>query len=93
MEELGQFEHAAHRLPLKEREELTQIQPFPDSGVLTEEKLSAASEDWYPFIVWWSPLTGELGRLGECGDNRCFFTINKSYHSHPSTHGFLFYGE
>ncbi|KAL7847691.1 hypothetical protein AOLI_G00224090 [Acnodon oligacanthus] len=92
VKELGQFELAAHKLPLKEREELTQIQPFPDSGVLTEEKLSAASEDWYPFLVWWSPLTGELGRLGECGNNRCFFTINKSYHSHPSTHAFLFYG-
>ena len=59
----------------------------------TDEKLSAASEDWYPVIVWWSPLTGELGRPGECGNNRCFFTINKSYHSHPSTHAFLFYGE
>lgn len=47
----------------------------------------------YPVIVWWSPLTGELGRLGECGRNRCFFTVNKSYHSHPQTKAFLFYGE
>ncbi|XP_063067381.1 alpha-(1,3)-fucosyltransferase 10 isoform X2 [Engraulis encrasicolus] len=46
----------------------------------------------YPVVVWWSPLTGEQGRLGECGANRCFFTINRSYYSHPSTQAFLFYG-
>ncbi|KAJ8401893.1 hypothetical protein AAFF_G00374740 [Aldrovandia affinis] len=46
----------------------------------------------YPFIVWWSPLTGETGRLGECGRNKCFFTINKTYHNHPATQAFLFYG-
>ncbi|KAG7476928.1 hypothetical protein MATL_G00088040 [Megalops atlanticus] len=50
------------------------------------------SDGQYPVIVWWSPLTGETGRLGECGRNKCFFTINKTYHNHPSTQAFLFYG-
>lgn len=45
-----------------------------------------------PIIVWWSPLTGEQGRLADCGHNRCFFTVNKSYYSHPLTQAYLFYG-
>lgn len=52
-----------------------------------------APEGPYPVVVWWSPLTAELGRLGRCGRNRCFFTVNRSYHSHPQTKAFLFYGE
>ncbi|XP_076875849.1 GDP-fucose protein O-fucosyltransferase 3 isoform X2 [Brachyhypopomus gauderio] len=84
VEELSQFDRTAHTLPLVDREEMTRVQAHPDT--------SPPKDQWYPFIVWWSPLTGELGRLGECGNNRCFFTINKSYHSHPSTQAFLFYG-
>ncbi len=60
---------------------------------LTQRQFPRGSELQDPVIVWWSPLTGELGRLGECGPNRCFFTVNKSYHSHPHTKAFLFYGE
>lgn len=93
VEELGQFEQAVHPLPLKDREELTQIQAVAASAVLTDYEVSPGSEGRYPIIVWWSPLTGELGRLGQCGHNRCFFTVNKSYHSHPSTQAFLFYGK
>lgn len=92
VEELGQFEQAVHPLPLKDREELTQIQAFPASAALTDEE-SPVSEGLHPIIVWWSPLTGELGRLGECGNNKCYFTVNKSYHSHPATQAFLFYGK
>ncbi|XP_026997024.2 alpha-(1,3)-fucosyltransferase 10 isoform X3 [Tachysurus fulvidraco] len=89
---LGQFEQAVHKLPLKDREEITQIQAFPARAATTDDGVPPGSEGHYPIIVWWSPLTGELGRLGECGHNRCFFTVNKSYHSHPSTQAFLFYG-
>lgn len=46
----------------------------------------------YPIMLWWSPLTGENGRLGQCGDNSCFFTINKTYLHHPMTKAVLFYG-
>ncbi|XP_030625673.1 GDP-fucose protein O-fucosyltransferase 3 isoform X1 [Chanos chanos] len=89
---LGQVERTVHRLPLKEREELTQIQVFEDINLPLKEKIPGGVGDQYPLIVWWSPITGESGRLGECGNNRCFFTINKSYYSHPSAQAFLFYG-
>ncbi|XP_071586413.1 alpha-(1,3)-fucosyltransferase 10 isoform X1 [Heliangelus exortis] len=46
----------------------------------------------YPIMLWWSPLTGETGRLGQCGEDICYFTINKSYHHNPMTRAFLFYG-
>ncbi|XP_060752423.1 alpha-(1,3)-fucosyltransferase 10 [Tachysurus vachellii] len=92
VEMLGQFEQAVHKLPLKDREDITQIQAFPARAATTDDGAPPGSEGHYPVIVWWSPLTGELGRLGECGHNRCFFTVNKSYYSHPSTQAFLFYG-
>ncbi|XP_051973844.1 alpha-(1,3)-fucosyltransferase 10 [Xyrauchen texanus] len=78
VEQLGQFEQTAHR------RQLTHIR--------TEVTIPRGSAVKYPVIVWWSPLTGELGRIAECGHNRCFFTVNKSYHSHPLTQAFLFYG-
>ncbi|MEE6459963.1 hypothetical protein FKM82_000804 [Ascaphus truei] len=46
----------------------------------------------YPIMLWWSPLTGENGRLGQCGRDSCFFTINRTYQHHPMTKAILFYG-
>ncbi|KAM6303770.1 GDP-fucose protein O-fucosyltransferase 3 isoform 1-T2 [Podargus strigoides] len=46
----------------------------------------------YPILLWWSPLTGETGRLGQCGEDVCFFTINKTYQHNQMTRAFLFYG-
>ncbi|XP_068127254.1 alpha-(1,3)-fucosyltransferase 10 [Hyperolius riggenbachi] len=46
----------------------------------------------YPIMLWWSPLTGENGRLGKCGENSCFFTINRTFLHHPMTKAVLFYG-
>ncbi|CAJ0940636.1 unnamed protein product [Ranitomeya imitator] len=46
----------------------------------------------YPVMLWWSPLTGETGRLGQCGGETCFFTINRTYLRNPSTKAILFYG-
>ncbi|KAJ6657120.1 hypothetical protein lerEdw1_002866 [Lerista edwardsae] len=51
------------------------------------------SKDGYPVLLWWSPLTGETGRLGQCGQDACFFTINRTYQHHPMTKAFLFYGK
>ncbi|XP_059821339.1 alpha-(1,3)-fucosyltransferase 10 [Hypanus sabinus] len=45
-----------------------------------------------PIILWWSPLTGEPGRLGQCGRDTCFFTVNRTYQDHQMTRAFLFYG-
>ncbi|XP_064164082.1 alpha-(1,3)-fucosyltransferase 10 isoform X2 [Anguilla rostrata] len=88
MVELGQFEGKVqrHKRPLKDGLE------SQDHSPLTRRRSPVGPGVWYPFIVWWSPLTGEMGRLGECGKNKCFFTINKTYHNHPSTQAFLFYG-
>lgn len=47
----------------------------------------------YPILLWWSPLTGETGRLGQCGEDVCFFTINKTYQHNQMTRAFLFYGK
>ncbi|XP_041916264.1 alpha-(1,3)-fucosyltransferase 10 isoform X1 [Alosa sapidissima] len=80
-EELGQFDDPVHRWEAQ-----------GTSDLLTDEKIARSSEGHYPVIVWWSPLIGEQGRLGECGRNRCFFTVNRSYYALPSTHAFLFYG-
>ncbi|XP_075718174.1 GDP-fucose protein O-fucosyltransferase 3 [Rhinoderma darwinii] len=46
----------------------------------------------YPIMLWWSPLTGENGRLGQCGGETCFFTINRTYLQNPMTTAILFYG-
>lgn len=46
----------------------------------------------YPIMLWWSPLTGENGRLGQCGGETCFFTINRTYLQNPMTKAILFYG-
>ncbi|XP_039614703.1 alpha-(1,3)-fucosyltransferase 10 isoform X1 [Polypterus senegalus] len=46
----------------------------------------------YPILVWWSPLTGETGRIGKCGEDTCFFTINQTFYNHKMTQAFLFYG-
>ncbi|XP_025933968.1 alpha-(1,3)-fucosyltransferase 10 isoform X2 [Apteryx rowi] len=48
--------------------------------------------DHYPILLWWSPLTGETGRLGQCGEDVCFFTVNRTYQHHQMTRAFLFYG-
>ncbi|XP_042678984.1 alpha-(1,3)-fucosyltransferase 10 isoform X3 [Centrocercus urophasianus] len=48
--------------------------------------------DHYPILLWWSPLTGETGRLGQCGEDVCFFTVNKTYQHSQLTRAFLFYG-
>ncbi|XP_012676635.2 alpha-(1,3)-fucosyltransferase 10 [Clupea harengus] len=81
VEELGQFDDT----PVRWEAQGT-------SDLLTGDRIAGSSERRYPVIVWWSPLTGEQGRLGECGSHRCFFTVNRSYHAHPSTEAFLFYG-
>ncbi|XP_043914858.1 alpha-(1,3)-fucosyltransferase 10 [Protopterus annectens] len=51
-----------------------------------------SSNNKYPIMLWWSPLTGETGRLSSCGTDTCFFTINRTYQDHPMTKAFLFYG-
>uniref|UniRef100_A0A8B9QEK5 GDP-fucose protein O-fucosyltransferase n=1 Tax=Apteryx owenii TaxID=8824 RepID=A0A8B9QEK5_APTOW len=48
--------------------------------------------DHYPILLWWSPLTGETARLGQCGEDVCFFTVNRTYQHHQMTRAFLFYG-
>ncbi|KAI2660139.1 Alpha-(1,3)-fucosyltransferase 10 [Labeo rohita] len=67
IEQLGKFEQNTLR------QQLTRIQAIEDIRV---QAIPHGSELQYPVVVWWSPLTGELGRLGECGQNRCFFTVN-----------------
>ncbi|XP_013395516.1 alpha-(1,3)-fucosyltransferase 10 [Lingula anatina] len=45
-----------------------------------------------PVLVWWTPFTGEKGRVKSCGDVKCFFTVNRTYKDHPRAKVFMFYG-
>ncbi|XP_046948282.1 alpha-(1,3)-fucosyltransferase 10-like [Lynx rufus] len=71
-------------------EEPTHLYPFPGKEALNWKNKSET--DNYPIMLWWSPLTGETGRLGQCGADACFFTINRTYLHHHMTKAFLFYG-
>ena len=51
----------------------------------------------HPIILWWTPFTGERGRVKKCrnanrGDDQCFFTVDRHFQHHPNTTAFLFYG-
>ncbi|XP_060038849.1 alpha-(1,3)-fucosyltransferase 10 isoform X2 [Erinaceus europaeus] len=73
-------EYRAHRY--------SRIEKDPDT--LKRQKIFEAGG--FPIMLWWSPLTGESGRLGWCGMDPCFFTINRTYLHHERTKAFLFYG-
>nr|CAD7197304.1 unnamed protein product [Timema douglasi] len=45
-----------------------------------------------PVILWWTPFTGEKGRLKKCGNYLCYFTEDRNFHHHPLTKAFVFYG-
>ncbi|KAM5275136.1 GDP-fucose protein O-fucosyltransferase 3 isoform 5-T11 [Hipposideros larvatus] len=67
------------------------LYPFPKREVMTLNRKATLDTDKYPIMLWWSPLTGESGRLGQCGADACFFTINRTYVRHHMTKAFLFY--
>lgn len=47
----------------------------------------------YPIIIWWNPLTGDLGKVKSCdGVTKCLFTTDRHFQHHPKTKVFLFYG-
>ncbi|XP_074084408.1 GDP-fucose protein O-fucosyltransferase 3-like [Macrotis lagotis] len=75
----------------KPEEATKHLHPFLKKG-LYHSKRKQSKADNYPIMLWWSPLTGETGRLGHCGADTCFFTINRSYQHHHLTKAFLFYG-
>lgn len=97
--ELGKFERkkfknsdlrAGHA---KMEEEPVHLYPLPGKETLILKRKNQLETDSYPIMLWWSPLTGETGRLGQCGADECFFTINRTYLHHPMTKAFLFYGK
>ncbi|XP_035668626.1 alpha-(1,3)-fucosyltransferase 10-like [Branchiostoma floridae] len=45
-----------------------------------------------PIILWWTPLTGERGKVKQCDLGRCFFTVDRHFKDHPKTQVFVFYG-
>ncbi|XP_052018529.1 alpha-(1,3)-fucosyltransferase 10 [Apodemus sylvaticus] len=68
------------------------LNPFPVKEALALAGRNKVDAGRYPIVLWWSPLTGETGRLGQCGADACFFTINRTFQHHPMTKAFLFYG-
>ncbi|KAM5312923.1 GDP-fucose protein O-fucosyltransferase 3 isoform 2-T2 [Glossophaga mutica] len=96
--ELGKFERKKLKNSnlqdghAKMGEEPTHLYSFPKKEALTLNRKKRLETESYPIMLWWSPLTGETGRLGQCGADACFFTINRTYLHHPMTKVFLFYG-
>ncbi|XP_077999691.1 GDP-fucose protein O-fucosyltransferase 3-like [Glandiceps talaboti] len=45
-----------------------------------------------PIILWWTGFTGERGKVKTCGQDKCFFTVDRHFHTHPKTQVFMFYG-
>uniref|UniRef100_A0A8D0GZ93 GDP-fucose protein O-fucosyltransferase n=1 Tax=Sphenodon punctatus TaxID=8508 RepID=A0A8D0GZ93_SPHPU len=66
--------------------------PFFKKQELGSNTKNVLAGDRHPILLWWSPLTGETGRLGQCGEDACFFTINRTFQHNPMTKAFLFYG-
>lgn len=99
MVELGKFERTKFKdSDLQdghtEMEEVPKpLNPFLKKEALALNRKKTSDGDSYPVMLWWSPLTGETGRLGQCGADMCFFTINHTYLHHPMTKAVLFYGE
>lgn len=77
----------------KMEEEPTGPYPLPRNDALPLNRKKMLEADSYPVMLWWSPLTGETGRLGRCGADACFFTVNRTYLHHPMTRALLFYGK
>ncbi|XP_048648759.1 alpha-(1,3)-fucosyltransferase 10 isoform X4 [Marmota marmota marmota] len=96
--ELGKFERKTFKNSnlqdghKKLEEEPEHLNPFLQKDALSLIRKRQLEIDSYPIMLWWSPLTGETGRLGQCGADACFFTINRTYWHHPMTKAFLFYG-
>lgn len=94
--ELGNSENkvavisSLHSGPLKpvERQAFQFKKQELHSSFITESDINR-----YPILLWWSPLTGETGRWSQCGEDVCFFTINKTYQHNQMTRAFLFYGK
>ena len=38
-----------------------------------------------PIIIWWTPFTGERGKSRKCGENSCFFTVDRFFKNHKNT--------
>ncbi|KAL0614049.1 LOW QUALITY PROTEIN: Alpha--fucosyltransferase 10 [Plecturocebus cupreus] len=97
MVELGKFERKGSQSSglqdghTKMEEAPTHLNAFLKKEALTFNRKRKWELDSYPIMLWWSPLTGETGRLGHCGADACFFTINRTYLHHPMTKAFLFY--
>ncbi|XP_021092496.1 alpha-(1,3)-fucosyltransferase 10 isoform X6 [Heterocephalus glaber] len=95
--ELGKFERKtfknSHLQDGQEKveEESKQLNVFFKKEALTLNRKKKLEVDGHPIMLWWSPLTGETGRLGQCGADTCFFTINRTYLHHPMMKAFLFY--
>uniref|UniRef100_A0A8C2UKA7 Fucosyltransferase n=1 Tax=Chinchilla lanigera TaxID=34839 RepID=A0A8C2UKA7_CHILA len=96
--ELGKFERKKFKNSHlqdghnKVEEESKHLNVFFKKEALTLKRKKRLEVGGYPIMLWWSPLTGETGRLGQCGMDACFFTINRTYLHHPRTKAFLFYG-
>uniref|UniRef100_G1L809 GDP-fucose protein O-fucosyltransferase n=1 Tax=Ailuropoda melanoleuca TaxID=9646 RepID=G1L809_AILME len=96
--ELGKFERKKFKTSslqdgqAKMQEEPAHLYPLPGKETLTLNRKTHLEPESHPIMLWWSPLTGETGRLGQCGADACFFTINRTFLHHPMTKAFLFYG-
>nr|XP_056704567.1 alpha-(1,3)-fucosyltransferase 10 [Euleptes europaea] len=96
--ELGKSERLETKSSISQKGAFKEEEHQKDASLLVKKPdfssttKTIMNKDSHPVLVWWSPLTGETGRLGQCGQDACFFTINRTYQYNPMTKAFLFYG-
>ena len=51
-----------------------------------------AEKEGLPFVIWWTPFTGEKGRIKKCMVGQCYFSQDQTLYSHHLSQAFMFYG-
>ncbi|XP_057314827.1 alpha-(1,3)-fucosyltransferase 10-like isoform X1 [Hydractinia symbiolongicarpus] len=51
-----------------------------------------AEKEELPFLLWWTPFTGDQAKIKQCWEGKCLFSQNQSLYDHPLTKAFFFYG-
>ena len=64
--------------------------PFADRdrhGKMDQEALVEATNEQipHPIVMWWTPFTREPGRVKQCGQVNCYFTVDRHYKDHQNT--------
>ena len=51
-----------------------------------------AESNKLPFILWWTPFTGDMGSVKKCSKGQCFFSQDRTLFDHHLNQVLMFYG-